>query len=218
MNIFFDLDGTLTDPAEGITRCLEYAVIGAGGMSHSRKQLTKYIGPQLRDSLKELLPKADQVQLDRAIGMYRRRYSSHGMFENRLYPDIPRMLDELDVLGHAMWVVTAKPRDFALKILDYLEISSAFRHVYGPALSEDDVPKRTLIRIALDENELSERDTVMVGDRSFDIEAARGEGVYSIGVLWGFGSRDELETAGADLLINSPGDLTGAIQRLGISR
>ena len=212
MNIFFDLDGTLSDPAEGIIRCLEYAVIGAGGMSHSRKQLIKYIGPPLRDSLQELLPKADGAQLDRAIGMYRKRYTSHGMFENKLYPDIPRMLDELQDLGHSMWVVTAKPRDFAVKILDYLEISSSFRGVYGPELNQHDVLKSALIRRALDENGLSERGTAMVGDRSYDIEAAREEGVYSVGVLWGFGSRDELETAGADLFINSPADLTGSIQ------
>lgn len=218
MNIFFDLDGTLTNPAEGITRCLEHAVIGAGGMSHSRKELTKYIGPPLRDSLQDLLPKADKVQLDRAIGMYRQRYSSHGMYENRLYPDIPRMLDELDDLGHPMWVVTAKPYHFAVKILDHLEISSCFRGVYGPELSDETVRKPDLIRQALNENELPERGTVMVGDRSYDIEAAEREGLYSIGVLWGFGSREELETAGADLLINTPGDLTGAIQRLGISK
>ncbi len=218
MNIFFDLDGTLTDPSEGITRCLEYAVIGAGGMSHSRKELTKYIGPPLRDSLQELLPKADDVQLNRAIGMYRRRYSSHGMFENRLYPDISRMLDELDDLGHSMWVVTAKPHHFAEKILDFLEISSSFRGVYGPELSDEVVRKQAFIRQALNDNSLSAHEAVMVGDRSYDVHAAREEGVYAIGVLWGFGSREELESAGADLLINTPGELTGAIQQLGISR
>lgn len=213
MNIFFDLDGTLTDPSEGITRCLEHAVTGMGAACPPRDELTRYIGPPLKESLRSLLPPADETQLVRAVDLYRERFVSVGMYENRVFDGIADLLSNLERADDTLWVVTSKPREYALRILHHFELDSFFLGVFGPSLRDYSVTKGGLIGELLAEYTLNPEQSIMIGDRSYDGAGASEQGTYFVGVLWGFGSREELEVAGADYLASSPDEIETIVRR-----
>jgi phosphoglycolate phosphatase len=202
MNLLLDLDGTLTDPGLGITRCLQHALSALGAAAPSTRELSWCVGPPLRESFAKLLGDSDPEVLDRAIGLYRERFVSVGMFENAVYPGVAAGLGELKSAGHQMWVVTSKPHVYARKILDHFALSDAFASVYGSELSGENGDKAELIRHVLSTERFKDL-PVMVGDRRHDIEGAHANGLLGVGVLWGYGSRPELEAAGADRLVES---------------
>jgi phosphoglycolate phosphatase len=200
MNLLVDLDGTLTDPGLGITRCLEHALSALGQPVPGT--LTWCVGPPLRATFAQLLGSADPEVLDRAIGLYRERFVSVGMFENAVYPGVVAGLQELRHAGHQLRVVTSKPHVYARRILDHFALSDAFVSIHGSELSGEFADKADLIRHVLS-TELFEDRPHMVGDRRHDIEAAHANSLPGVGVLWGYGSGAELEAAGADTLVQS---------------
>ena len=207
MELFFDLDGTLTDPGEGITRCIAYALEGMGHPAPSLESLRRWIGPPLWESFPVLLQTEDPIEVRRAVDLYRERFTTEGMFENRIYPGIPAGLAARRAEGHRLRVVTVKPHLYARKILEHFGLASLFEQVYGSELSGENSDKAELIRLALTENGIAAREAWMIGDRRHDIEGARANGVGAIGVLWGYGSAAELRDAGADALIGTIDEL-----------
>jgi len=208
MNILFDLDGTLTDPREGIVGCIKHALVTLGQPVPSDSLLERFIGPPLQDAFRQLLAATDsQALVSEAVAAYRDRFAAVGMFENRVYSAIPHVLNAMQKRGARLFVATSKPRVFAEKILVHFELAQYFECIYGSELDGTRSDKGLLIEYALAESNLAAADTMMVGDRSHDVIGAAKNDVCPVGVLWGFGSRDELANAGASQLFDTPMDL-----------
>ena len=211
MNVFLDLDGTLTDSAPGITRCLAHALASLGAQVPDVAALRSCIGPPLDHSFRRLLGTDDAARIAEAIAHYRERFAASGMYENAVYAGIPENLAALRAAGRRLFVVTSKPRVYAAQIVEHFELSGFFENVYGP--DEDGVlhDKADLIARVLSAESIAPETATMVGDRSHDVLGARKNGVASVGVLWGYGSRAELMSAGAGALLASPYELSAAL-------
>ncbi len=218
MNLFFDLDGTLTDSRVGIVRCIAYALERMNVAPPPAESLERYIGPSLYDSFAELLPAADRPSVEQAVAHYRDRYTDTGIFENRLYDGIAAVLEQLAAAGHTLLIVTTKPTVFARRIAGHFGLAGHFRDIVGANLDGSRSAKAELIGHALSSHLLHPRDCVMIGDRRDDMVGARAAGVAAVGVLWGFGSEEELESAGAEALCARPVDLPAAIGVFGRER
>ncbi|MBR0831192.1 HAD family hydrolase [Bradyrhizobium manausense] len=193
--IYFDLDGTLTDPKPGITRSIQYALKTLGQAVPTEDELTWCIGPPLHASLKKLTG-TDELA-DRALLLYRERFADVGLFENEAYGGIEGTLSALAATSPRMFVATSKPRVFAERIIDHFGLRRYFERVFGSELDGTRVDKGDLLAYALDEAKVDPRSAVMIGDRSHDVVGARKNGMTAIGVLYGYGSEDELRDAGA---------------------
>jgi phosphoglycolate phosphatase len=205
--ILFDLDGTLTDPKLGITRCIQYALVELGYPPPEADELLWCIGPPIQESFSQLLQTCDHGVLKEAIALYRRRYSTIGLLENTLYPQIPETVKEIRVAGYKTFVATSKPYIYANQIIEYFGLSSLFDGVYGSELDGTRVVKGELIHyILLTENLLSS-DVVMVGDRKHDMIGAKLHNITAIGVTYGYGTEEELKTHGADKIAHSPEEI-----------
>jgi phosphoglycolate phosphatase len=203
LNVLFDLDSTLTDPREGIVACLKYALLGLGHNCPSDLDLARFIGPPLQESFAVLLHSTDPKQINAAVELYRQRFSSKGMLENSVYPGIHSALTTLR--GHPLpFVTTSKPRVFAERIGEHFGLKEYFCAIYGSELDGTRSDKSDLVAHVLKAESLSPHSTVMVGDRAHDIVGAKAHGVFPIGVLWGYGSYDELVAAGATTLCEQP--------------
>ena len=207
-NILLDLDGTLTDPVEGITRCIQYALGRFNKVIPPWEQLTWCIGPPLKASFAQLLNTSDQKILDQALTHYRKRFSEKGLFENALYPGVVSALDELRTAGFKLFLATSKPRVFARQILDYFNMTPYFHRVYGSELDGRLSDKGALIAHIIHEESLDPTATVMVGDRVYDIEGGKENNVMTAAVAYGYGTRDEINTANPDVVFESIADLT----------
>lgn len=203
-SIFLDLDGTLCDPREGIVRCLQHALRELGHTPPLDDQLLRYIGPPLYDSFAALLDTGDTERVERAVELYRERFAYRGIFENTIYAGMPDALETLKSRRYKLHVVTSKPTIFASQVIDRLELRGFFQNVYGSELDGSRADKRELIAHVLEQEQISPHNAVMIGDREHDIEGALANGVQPIGVLWGYGSRDELTKAGASVLCDTP--------------
>jgi phosphoglycolate phosphatase len=208
--IFFDLDGTLTDPKPGITRSIQYAL---GKLDHpaipNEDELTWCIGPPLRASFATLL--GAETSADLALSYYRERFSDVGLYENGVYAGIRDVLAALGQSGHRMFVATSKPRVFADRIIDHFELRPHFERVFGSELDGTRVHKSDLLEYALRETSVDPGRAVMIGDRSHDIVGAKNNGIKGIGVLYGYGSKDELVGAGALHVCATPAAILGCI-------
>jgi len=211
MQLLFDLDGTLTDPGLGITRCLAHALEQLGRPAPGRAELERFIGPPLQQNFAELLDTTDEGLIGEAIARYRDRFGEVGLFENEVYPGIPELLDELGAAGHELRVVTSKPTVYAARITAHFGLDGHFAEVHGSEMSGRRTDKAELLGHLLDTEPLAREDCVMIGDRSHDVRGARANGLRNIGVLWGYGSPDELKEAGADHLCADLGELRHAI-------
>ena len=203
MLLFFDLDGTLTNPGRGVVRCFQYALGALQRPAWSGDALEQFIGPPLPESFGKILETADQALIAEGVRLYRKRFANEGLFENEVYPDIPETLAALKDDGFDVLVVTSKPQVFADQIVQHFELDQYFRRVYGSELSGERATKPYLIRYVLEQEKISAKDAVMIGDRAHDILGAGANGLRSIGVLWGFGSQVELHDAGADEIVAS---------------
>lgn len=197
--VLFDLDGTLTDPGVGITNSVAYALERYGITVNDRSELYRFIGPPLAESFIKYYGFAEKDAKD-AVMVYREYFTDRGIFENEVYPGIPDMLGRLCDAGIKCVVATSKPWVFAEKILDHFGLREYFGFVAGAELDESRTSKSEVIAYALEKCRISPADAVMVGDRSHDILGAKANGLRSVGVLFGYGSRDELEGAGADMI------------------
>ncbi|MEO0977869.1 MAG: HAD hydrolase-like protein [Pseudomonadota bacterium] len=205
--ILFDLDGTLTDPFDGITRSIQHALEKMGAPVPEGKDLHWCIGPPLWDSFEVLLNTSKRSDLDLAVAHYRERYTVTGLYENTLINGIPDVLTQLGGAALDLHVCTSKPHAYAGKIVEHFELMPHFGKVYGSELSGDRSQKAELIAHILEEEGLSAHETLMIGDRKHDLIGANANGVAGIGVLWGYGSREELEAEQPVLVAEKPQDI-----------
>ena len=211
--VLFDLDGTLTDPKLGITRCIQYALSELGYKPPDADELHWCIGPPLKDSFSQLLKTLDYTVIEQAILLYRRRFATIGLFENSLYPQIPEILKAIRFAGYKTFVATSKPYIYATQIIEYFGLSLLFDDVYGSEFDGTRSIKGDLIQHILRTENLSSSSVVMVGDRSHDIIGAKQHQIASIGVTYGYGTEEELKAHGADLIAHSPDDIPRLIIR-----
>ena len=200
--IFFDLDGTLTDPKPGITRSIQYALGKLDRPIPPEDELTWCIGPPLRGSLKKLLGSDDLA--DRALLLYRERFADIGLFENQVYPGIEDTLSTLARSGRRLFVATSKAHVFAEQIIDHFKLRVYFERVFGAELDGLHSDKTDLLRHALQAEGVDPSQAIMIGDRSFDMVGARNNGMTAVGVLYGYGSEAELRAAGAHHVCATP--------------
>lgn len=203
MHLLFDLDGTLTDPFEGIAKCINHALTDLGRQSKPNDQLTWCIGPPLKNSFATLLNSDDDELLEKALVLYRERFSTGGLYENKVYPGIPDTLGTLKDKGHLLHVATSKPEVFARRILHHFNLTAFFHSINGSELDGTRSDKKALISHILTSNSIKRKTAVMIGDRKHDIIGATENRIGAIGVLWGYGSREELQGSGAKLCLNS---------------
>ena len=200
--LFFDLDGTLTDPKPGITGSIQYALEKLGREVPSQDELAWCIGPPLRASFVMLL--GGEEFADRAVALYRERFGDVGLFENSVYPEIEGVLAKLSQSGLRMFVATSKPHVFARRIIDHFGLTPHFEHVFGSELDGTRVHKADLLAYALEQTGVAPSHSLMIGDRSHDVLGAKANGIDAIGVTYGYGSAEELLAAGARHLCDSP--------------
>lgn len=196
-HIFFDLDGTLTDPGIGITNSVMYALKRFGIIVSDRTSLYKFIGPPLIDSFMEfyLFSEAD-ARL--ATDYYREYFTDRGIFENEVYPGIPELLNRLNASGRKLVMATSKPEDFAVRIADHFGLTDAFETIAGSLMDETRTQKWEVVEEAVTRCHVTDRNHIlMVGDREHDVRGSAKCGISCLGVLYGYGSRDELLEAGA---------------------
>ena len=208
--IYFDLDGTLTDPKLGITRSIQYALQRVDHPTMpTEDELTWCIGPPLRASFVRLL--GAETSADLAVSYYRERFSDIGLYENGVYDGIGDVLTTLCASGHRLFVATSKAHVFADRIIDHFGLRHHFEHVFGAELDGTRVEKSELLEYALKQASVDPSKTLMIGDRSHDMVGAKNNGMKGIGVLYGYGSRDELLEAGAHHVCATPGAIPGCI-------
>ncbi|MBP7049588.1 MAG: HAD hydrolase-like protein [Phycisphaerae bacterium] len=212
--LFFDLDGTLSDPSDGITRCIQYALKNLGRAQPPKAELVQFIGPPLRWTFPRLLGSEDKDLIDRAVGFYRVRYGDIGLFENVVYPGVPELLERLHTDGHRLYVVTSKPTVYSDRIIERFGFDRFFLKVFGPQLDGRFDEKSELIGHLLCELSLDPGRTVMIGDRARDIESGKDHGTRTIGVTYGFGSEAEIAAAGPDDICQHPDEIQRAVARL----
>jgi len=199
--ILFDLDGTLTDPKEGITKSVQHALRHFGQEVADLDSLCKYIGPPLGESFMRFGGIA-QDEVDAAIAKYREYFGVKGIYENKLYDRVPETLQALKSVGCKVILATSKPTVYAVKILKHFGIFDLFDVVAGSELSGERVKKAEVIEYALANAGITDRAAaVMIGDREHDILGAKQIGLACVGVLHGYGGREELESAGADVIL-----------------
>ena len=198
--LFFDLDGTLTDPALGITNSFIYALKYFGLEIPSYETLCTFIGPPLPDTFKNLLGFSEEKTAE-GVKKYREYFAEKGLFENSVYPGIPELLAKLKENGKKLVVATSKPEEFSVKIIEHFGLSQYFENVCGSLMDESRSKKDQVIEYAIERNGITDKSKIlMIGDRKHDILGAKKVGLKSCGVLFGYGSRQELEEAGADFI------------------
>ncbi len=201
--ILFDLDGTLTDPGEGITNSVAYALENFNIAVPDRPSLYRFIGPPLVGSFMEFYGfSRDEALL--AVKYYREYFSVRGLFENAVYPQIPETLEALKRAGKRLIVATSKPEPYSVQILEHFGLDGYFEKIAGSTMDETRTDKAEVIAYALESRGINDSiRTVMVGDRSHDVLGAKKNGLPCIGVLYGYGNRAELLEAGADVIAES---------------
>ena len=198
--ILFDLDGTLTDPAIGITNSVKYALNKFGIEVEDRAELYKFIGPPLIDAFIEFYG-FEHEKAVKALEYYREYFRERGIFENRIYDGADKMLQKLKENGKKVILTTSKPEPFAKQIIEYFKIDKYFDFVAGATMDETRNEKPQVIEYALKECKIFDTENaLMVGDRKYDIEGAHIFNIKAVGVLFGYGSKKELENAKADFL------------------
>ncbi|MCK7612196.1 HAD hydrolase-like protein [Roseibium sediminicola] len=210
--VLFDLDGTLTDPFEGITRSIQYALEKMGVSAVAAEDLRWCIGPPLWESFRVLLATEEKKELDRAVGFYRERYTKTGLYENTLIDGIPELLADLLESGLRLHVCTSKPHAYAGTIIEHFGLRPYFGTVYGSELDGARSAKAELIAHILRQEALQAGETVMIGDRKHDLIGANVNEVAGIGVLWGYGSREELEAEQPVLIAETPMEIAEFLQ------
>jgi phosphoglycolate phosphatase len=205
--VLLDLDGTLSDSRPGIAACFRHTLRELGHDPDVAGDLTWAVGPPIAESLQRLLAPFGDDRADLALTIYRERYSTVGIYDCSVYPDVPGMLGSLRDAGFVMCIATSKRRDFADRVIDYLGLRAYVRGVYGAEPGGALDHKQDLLAHILSVERFAADACVMLGDRLHDIEAAKANAIRSIGALWGYGGRDELEAAGAGAIAAAPGDV-----------
>ena len=205
--ILFDLDGTLTDSAEGIVNSIVYALKHYGLPHDDREALRRFVGPPLPESFQKYCGFSAEKAKD-AVAVFREYFTEKGIFENSVYDGVPEMLDALVKAGFTLGVATSKPEAFAEQILARFDLAKYFTAVAGATMDEKRTSKPTVIAYAMEKLGITDASCVwMVGDREHDILGAKENGIRSVGVLYGYGDMAELGEAGADVIVQTPAEL-----------
>ena len=218
--ILFDLDGTLTDPKEGITKCVQYALAAMGIDEPDLEVLVPFIGPPLKESFMEFYGMSDEDG-EKSVEKYRERFNDTGIYENIIYDGIPQMLKKLKESGKTLAVASSKPTVYVERILEYFEIRQYFDVVVGSELDGRRTDKAEVVEEALKQLfgegaadiEDKKKRTAMVGDRKFDVYGAKSEGVTSVAVAYGHGPMDELKIAKPDFIVRTVAELENLLLR-----
>ncbi|HFI0238166.1 TPA: HAD family hydrolase [Streptococcus suis] len=200
--ILFDLDGTLTDSGQGILHSVAYALDHMGIDEPDLANLQRFIGPPLYESFSRFY-QLNPADTQAAVDAFRVYFKDKGMFENQLYDGILPLLESLKQAGKTLAIATSKPEVFAKQILEYFDIAHYFDVIAGASLDSSLINKSDVISYALAQLDYDPQTTIMVGDREHDIEGAQANQLASIGVLYGYGNRQELEEAGARWIIET---------------
>lgn len=204
--LLFDLDGTLTDPREGITRCVQYALARQHIEVADRGALECFIGPPLKSAFMRYYG-MDEAAAQQAVADYRERFVRRGMYENQVYDGMRDLLWALKSDRRRLFVATSKPWLFAGQIIDHFELARYFCRVYGSELDGRRSEKHALIAYLMREERLQPADVLMIGDRKYDLHGARHNGIANAAVGYGYGSRDELEAEAPDFYFATVADL-----------
>ncbi len=209
--LFFDLDGTVSNNFQGISRCLNFALDRVGLRQLSDDEVLPFVGPPFRESLPRAFPGIDA---EAALALYRERYAQSGWLENTLYDGMAQAIRTLHLQGFTIALCTSKPRVFAERIIEHFDLVRYFDGIHGPELDGKFDRKTELLAHLIKHYNAAPEKAVMIGDRDKDVEAAQHVGAHSLGVLWGFGSRQELLRAGARHIVEQPDELVPAIHSI----
>lgn len=201
-NILFDLDGTLTDPKEGIVNSILFALEKLGIHENYINELDTFIGPPLRESFLKRYNLTNE-RADDAMLYYREYFSVKGIYENRIYPGVREMLESLCARNYKLFVATSKPTVFAVEVLRHFKIDGYFDEITGSNMDNSRTDKTEIISFIISTNGLQAGCSVMIGDRKYDIIGAKNNLMKTIGVTYGYGSLDELLTYQPDFIVNS---------------
>ena len=209
MNTFlFDLDGTITNPEEGIVKSVQYALESFGISAENPSDYTCFIGPPIRQSFKEYCG-FDDVVTEKAVAKFRERYLDKGIYENVMYSGIDTMLQKLTDTGKTLLLATSKPTPQAHTVLSYFNLDKYFTFIGGSEVNGDRSLKSEVIQYALENSKITDLSgCIMIGDRKHDIIGAKTVGMKSVGVLYGHGDYDELSEAGADYIVKDVNELS----------
>lgn len=212
--VLFDLDGTLTDPFVGITRSIQYALEKIGHPAPEADSLRIYIGPPLQVTFQTLLASDDAALAAECVRLYRERYADVGKFENTLIPGIVEVVSDLSRRGYFLAVATSKLETYSRDIVAHFGLAPFFAAVHGSQLDGSRADKGDLIRHIVAAEALEPSRAVMIGDRLHDVVGSAKNGIRAIGVVWGFGDRPELQTAGAAAIAQEPSELPDLVEGL----
>jgi len=210
-SVLLDLDGTLIDSSPGILASCLAALRALGHEPDETLDIRRIIGPPLEDIMRILLQSYGDDRLGEAVAAYRQHYGESGFLGSVPYPGIGESLEEMKRTGLRIYLATSKREMFARRILEHLKFAACFDGIHGSGPGGERDRKPELLAHILSEHGLSPSRSLMVGDRRHDISGAHAVGMRALGVLWGYGTRDELETAGADQLVESPADLARTV-------
>ncbi|WP_439886939.1 HAD family hydrolase [Pseudomonas sp. MBLB4123] len=208
-NLLFDLDGTLTDPREGITRSVQHALVRLGIEAPDPASLEHFIGPPLLQCFMHSYD-LDEATAWQAVGHYRERFAAVGLYENRVFDGIQALLETLNGQGRRLYIATSKPTLFAERIAAHFDFARHFQAIHGSELDGTRTDKAELIGHLLAEEGLAARDTLMIGDRKHDLIGARRNGLDAAAVGYGFGSAEELQAEAPTYHFATLGDLRRA--------
>ncbi len=210
-SVLLDLDGTLINSHPGILASCLAALRALGHEPDETLDIRRTIGPPLEDVMQILLQSYGDDKVGEAVAAYRQHYGESELLGSVPYPGIGNSLEEMKRTGLQIYLATSKRAIFASRILDHLKFATYFDGIYGSVPSGELDHKPELLAHIVSKHSLSPPHSLMVGDRRYDISGARAVGMRGLGVLWGYGTRDELETAGADQLVDSPADLARTV-------
>lgn len=206
-HLFFDLDGTLTDPKEGIIKAFQYALNRFNIKESNIEFMEKLIGPPLFESFKKYYGFNDD-NVDQVVAYFREYYSQKGMFQNIVYEGIDEVLTKLCKEGFKLYIATSKPTEYAEQILTHFNLAQCFTDIVGSLMNGSRVKKAEIIQYLIEKHKLTMlNEIVMIGDREHDIIGARESKIDSIGVTYGYGSKEEFILNQADFIINTPDEL-----------
>ncbi|MBJ8006720.1 MULTISPECIES: HAD family hydrolase [Bacillus cereus group] len=203
----FDLDGTLTDPKDGIINSVLYALEKIGIEEVNISELDSFIGPPIQQSFVDRY-NMNEIEVERAVFYFREYLKQSGLLENKVYDGIGALLQELKDSGNRLFVATSKPTVFARQVIEHFQLTSFFEEIVGSNLDGTRIKKEEIIAHILQKNEeLQKEEIVMIGDRKHDVIGANSNGIASIGVLYGYGNENELSDAGASHIVKDVEEL-----------
>jgi len=210
--IIFDLDGTITDPKVGITKSIDYALTSFGIETKNLDSLCKYIGPPLMNTFQEDYGFSED-EAKSAVSKYREYFNVTGIYENLVYCGVEEMLGKLQNNQKKLMIATSKPTEFAKRILEYFNLIQYFDFVAGSEMDGRRIDKADVIKYVMEENQITDTsEVIMIGDRKHDIIGAKTMKIAAIGVLYGYGDKDELTLAGADCILEKVEDISALFE------